>query len=154
MNDLVRTMRDTTQQPDPQEWASWTLWMMENQLEGLCSAVGAAYCHHGVMGLGGNWTGWSNYMYLAHSLFTLDTAPPIIPSGNTHYQHCNSNKGSAFLPVNDETVWARQYVLWADVMGSVRTCVSVSRNKSREEPSVINTLFLVTPVLQCFLNIT
>ena len=51
MNDLVRTMRDTTQQPDPQrsELAGhYGVWMMENQLEGLCSAVGAAYCHHGV----------------------------------------------------------------------------------------------------------
>ena len=50
MNDLVRNMRDTTQQPQRSHQAG-QYWMMENLEEELWGAVGAVYCHHAVITL-------------------------------------------------------------------------------------------------------
>ena len=63
------------------------------------------------------------------SLFSLHT------TNNVTRKHSLSTlpvmKTQLFSPGNDETDLARQYISVGDVMGSVRTCVSVSRNKSR-----------------------
>ena len=50
MNDLVRNMRDTAQQPQGSQQAG-QYWMMENKEEELwsavCSIILSSWCHHG-----------------------------------------------------------------------------------------------------------